>query len=156
MINEDLEELSTGASVYLQGFMLCLCLLMAALIALFIPFRRLDFDGYLAWLSILAALILFAMLPLIYSDVYLSNDNIVMKKIIGTKRRPVSDFKAIKATILPFACYIEFQDGKKVYFSLTPSEIIGNITGSDIIKNLRTRIEQRVDKLQKPPLPGDL
>jgi hypothetical protein len=146
MKNEDLEELSTGASVYLQGFMIGFCLLMAALTALFIPFRRLDFEGYLAVFLIFSALVLFAMLPLIYSDVYLSGDSIVIKKIIGTKRRPISDFKALDATILPFACYIEFQDGKRVYFSLTPSEIVKNITGSDIIKNLRCRIEDRISK----------
>ena len=105
MKNEDLEELSTGASVYLQGFMIGFCLLMAALTALFIPFRRLDFEGYLAVFLIFSALVLFAMLPLIYSDVYLSGDSIVIKKIIGTKRRPISDFKALDATILPFACY---------------------------------------------------
>jgi len=156
MEDNELEELSTGAAVYIQGFVIGFCLLIVGLIALFMPFHRLNFGGYLNLLLILGAIMLFAMLPLVYSDVYLSSDSIVIKKIIGTKRRPISDFKALNATILPFACYIEFQDGKKVYFSLTPSEIVKNITGSDIIKNLRSRIEDRIGKLKKSPLPGEI
>ncbi len=146
MEDKELEELSTGAAVYIQGFAMAFCLLMIAVIAFIMPFRSLDFEGYLFLFLVFSLLILFALIPLIYSDIYLSGSNVVMKKIFGTKRRPVSDFKAINSAILPFAWYIEFKDGKKVYFSLTPMEMVKNFFGADIIKKLGVRIEERMTK----------
>ncbi|MDB4903202.1 MAG: hypothetical protein JWQ63_2483 [Mucilaginibacter sp.] len=143
MEDKELKEVSGGASVYVQGFMMFFCIIFITIIILIIPFRLLDFDGVCFVVLLIAAAVLFAVLPLIYSDIYLSGNTLIMKKIIGTKRKPISDFNAIDLTILPFVCYIEFKDGKKVYFSLTPNEIIKNFMGTDVVKPLRVLLEER-------------
>ena len=143
MEEKELEEISTGAAVYLQGFALAICTLIGAVIIGLIDFRHLDFDAACFQFIILGVLALFAMLPLLYSDVYVSESDIIIKKITGTKRRSILEYKEVGSTVFFNAYYIKFADNTRFYFALGSIDRQKDIFGSCVLKALSSKLEER-------------
>jgi len=127
-MEEQLEEISGGAAVVLQAFVL----FFIGPFFLFMIYLVLRVNFGLATVSVtLVVIVLFATLlklALSSADLYFSRDIIVVKKIFGTKRIPVINYKTINEAFMPNKYYVEFNDGSKVYFTLKTNDLFKRIT----------------------------
>ncbi len=76
-------------------------------------------------------MILFVWNAFSYSDVYLTNDLIISKKLFSTKRKRRNEIKNITEAFRPFTYKIEFIDGKKISFLSTLFDNFKHILSSD-------------------------
>lgn len=147
-----LEKVSGGYAVMGQAMVLLFLLPIVALLFYVILTKNRSSDGmiFLAFVLIIAFLILRLMFS--YADIYLSQGTIVMKKLLGSRRIPIVDYKRIEKALLPFTYYIEFENGRKVYFSTLLSEIWETATSSDPDSGLKT-VRLRFEKEQEASSP---
>ena len=127
-MEEQLEEISGGAAVALQAFML----FFVGPFFLFMIYLVLRVNFGLATVSVvLVVTVLFVVLfklALSSADLYFSGDMIVVKKIFSIKRIPITNYKTIDEAFMPSKYYVEFNDGSKVYFTLKTNDFFKRIT----------------------------
>ncbi len=143
-----LEKVSGGYAVMGQAMLLLFLLPITSLLFFVILTKNFSSEGmtFLAFVMVIAFLMLRLMFS--YADIYLSQGIIVMKKLFGVRKSPVSDYKRIEKALLPFTYYIEFENGKKVYFSTLLSEIWETATSSDPDRGLKA-IRLKFEKEQE-------
>ena len=66
-----------------------------------------------------------------YSDVYVSNDLIVAKKLFTTKCKKRSEVKQVTKAIRPFTYRVKFIDGEKIIFMSTVSDTFKQLLSLD-------------------------
>jgi len=127
-MEEQLEEISGGAAVAVQAFVL----FFLAPFFLFMIYLVLRINFGLATVSVvLVVTVLFVVLfklALSSADLYFSGDMIVVKKIFSIKRIPITNYKTIDEAFMPSKYYVEFNDGSKVYFTLKTNDFFKRIT----------------------------
>lgn len=146
MENTELEEISGGAAVASQafGFFIVVPLL------LFFSWIVIHTSQDLSWIyfvvPIIAVMAFILKQSLSYADLFFYGDNIVIKKITGQSTRPISDYKTIEEAFLAFTYYIEFKDGKKVYFKLKTIEALSRLvnSGSDVADSLKQKFDAKL------------
>ena len=80
-----------------------------------------------------------------YADLFFYGDNIVIKKITGQSTRPITDYKTIDEAFSAFTYYVEFNDGKKVYFKLKTKEALSRFvnSGPDVADSLKQKFDAK-------------
>jgi hypothetical protein len=138
-----IEKLSGGFIVLVQGLIFAFSIPFALFICYLFTSKNIALDGKCFLAIILIVMLLMIKQVLSYADIYLMEDKLVTKKIIGVKNRPLSQIKSIDEALLPFSYYILFKDDKKVYFQLKPKDMLKRIVNTDsdqILHSLRSRL----------------
>jgi hypothetical protein len=149
MQKEKLEEVSGGAAVALQAFVMFFITPFFLLIAYFLLKVPFTVGVALFLLIIICVDILLIRYSMRYGDIYINNNAIVIKKIIGTKNKPITDYKSVEEALLPNDYIITFVDGTKVYFKLKAKDFLNRLnSGSDISKIIMERFNERRDSIQ--------
>jgi len=127
-MEEQLEEISGGAAVAMQAFVLFFIgpfFLFMIYLVLRVNFSLVTVSVALIVIALFAALIKLAFSS---ADLYFSGNVIVVKRIFNTKTIPLTSYKTIEEAFLPSKYYIEFNDGSKVYFTLKTNDLFKRIT----------------------------
>jgi hypothetical protein len=135
------EQISGGYIVLVQWLIFLFGMPFIAFICYLLVDSRIEKDGKYFLCAIILVVFLMLKYILIYGDIYLSGENVIIKKNIGVKTKHISQIKSLDEALVPFTYYIEFKDNKKVYFRLKPKDILKRITSadSDILENLRSK-----------------
>lgn len=131
--------------VFCVPFILLICYLYTT--------KDMDTTGYVFLTGIFIVIFLLIQQVMSYADIYLAQDNLIVKKIFITRNIPMSEVKLIDQGIMPFVYYIEFKNNKRAYFQLKPKDIFNQITSSDS-KNVLKLFKEKV-KLQPPDESGN-
>jgi hypothetical protein len=148
MEDRQLEEISGGAAVASQAIIIFFVIPFL----LFLAYLVLRVNVSLPVISVIVVMFALAgfglMQTLSYADVYFCGNILVIKKITGTVRRPVSDYKTIEEGFRTSTYYIEFNDGTKVYFTLKTIDLLKRVTnsGTDVAKIFIERFEEKKGK----------
>lgn len=141
------EQISTGYTVILQGIIVSFVVLLLIGIGFLLRNTTLDSTAWIVLCFIIAFIAIALWRLLSFADIYVfSEQMIIYKKIIGVRRRPLSEIRSVNEGILPFNYYIEFKDDKKVYFQLKPDDMLKRLISSDadsVLDSLKKRLNQR-------------
>src|SRR5689334_13701425 len=118
------EQLSAGYTVILQGVICSFLAIFLGLIIFIFKDVKLDETPWLLLMFIIIFILVAIIRLLSFADVYISNGHIMYKKITGIKSRPLSEIKGVYEGILPHNYYVEFIEGKRVYFQLKPGDLL--------------------------------
>ncbi|GHM98875.1 hypothetical protein WSM22_03650 [Cytophagales bacterium WSM2-2] len=113
--------------IFFAPFMLFLC---------YSVLNKTTNDGLIFLAVVTGVVILIFKNAISYADVSIEGRSLLIEKFFFVRKKSVDEFKLINSAILPFTYYIEFTDGKKVYFFLRYSEIFKQFFGSDSDKFL--------------------
>lgn len=145
MENNDLEEISGGAAVFIQIATAVFIVPILILLAYLIFHKGIQVERTLFILAIVGVLLLGIRNTLSFADIYFSGNDIVIKKITGVTKRPIATYKTIEEGLRAGTYYIEFKDGSKVYFTLKTGELLKRIThsGTELATGLIEKFEER-------------
>ncbi len=140
------EPLSAGNNVIGQGLIIAFIVLFYTMIGFLFGDLQFDFETFLILVFIFSVGVFIIGRILSFADVYVSPEHIICKKIIGTKKIPLSNIKTVKQALSPFTYSLEFHDGKKVFFQLKPGDMskrFENLGDEAIIQDLKRKL--RID-----------
>ncbi len=138
------EQISTGYTVILQGVIGSFIVLLLAMIGFLLRNTTLDTTAWIIMCCIIIFIIVLFWRLFSFADVYVSSDQITYKKIIGIKSEPLSAIKSINEGLFSFNYYIEFKDGKKVYFQLKPGDMLKRFTSPNadsVLDSLKKKLK---------------
>lgn len=136
------ERISTGYTVFIQGVIISFCVLLVLVIALIIN-KDLDETAWIFLCCIFIFILIIVKRLMSFADLYLSSDYIIYRRIIGEKKRLISEIKAVNEGFLPFNYYIEFNDGKRIYFQLKPKDMLRRLGDSNktVLNNFKKKLD---------------
>jgi hypothetical protein len=146
MVNE---KISGSSAVLMQGLIYLFCAPFIVILVYFIFNSIISPDGKLFLAIILIAIILIMRIALLYGDIYLSQEKLIIKKILGSKAVPLSQVAAVDEGLLPFVYYIKLKNNKKIYFQLKPKDIFKGIINSEsnaTLNSLRSKLKVSSDE----------
>lgn len=134
------EQISTGYTVIIQGIILSFSVLLV-IVAAFLINKDLDKTAWVILCCVFIFILIIIVKLMSFADLYLSSDHIIYRRIIGEKKRHISDVKSINEGFLPFNYYIEFFDGRKIYFQLKPRDMLQRLGDSHqtVLNNLKKK-----------------
>lgn len=138
------ERISTGYTVILQGVVGSFVVLLLATIGFLLRNTTLDATAWTIMCCIIIFIIILVWQLFSFADVYVSSDQIIYKKIIGIKNKPLSFIRSVNEGLLPFNYYIEFMDNKRVYFQLKPGDMLKRFSrhnAASVLDSLKKRLK---------------
>jgi hypothetical protein len=138
------ERISSGYTVIMQGVLCFFGVLFWLGLILLLGDGLLEIQ-VLLFVSAMAALFFLGFRQLLsFADIYVTNDHVVFKKVIGTQQRLFSEIKRIDEGFLPINYYIEFKGGNKVYFQLKSDDLLtrfGSSNSKEAVNKLKLQMK---------------
>jgi hypothetical protein len=125
------EKISGNSAVMVQALLLFFFIPFILFVSYIIITKSLDATG-ICIIGVLLTVAFFAITgSLSYGDIYVDDNKIIVKKIIGSKVKNISEVRSFKKAIIPTIYYVEFTDDKKVYFTIKISDVFKQIFSID-------------------------
>ncbi len=137
--------ISSGSAVAAQAMTILFFTPFTLLVAYIIISKRFDLQGIL--ILTIEILIAFVVIrgSLTYADIYIDDNSIISKKIIGSKTRTFSEVRSLNKAIVPTVYRIDFNDNKRVYFMMNLSDVFKQLTNNEsstALNFLKSKINQ--------------